>query len=524
MNFIQTLYITADKSLFRDSFGWVSPEYHLTSWALSCLQLHKLYGNVELFANSSAADLLVGTLDLPYSKVHTSHDSLELAHNELWALPKLYTYSLQNEPFLHIDGDVFLFRKFNKSLLTGDLIGQNIEVATEYYNSTQRELMQHFTYFPDCVKRDFDSGTPINAVNAGILGGKNIPFFEEYTNLAFEYIYRNIQNFKNILVDRFNVFFEQHLFHALLKEKQLNINLLIEDTYKDNAYDIGNFIETPFECTYVHLLGDFKRDDYTCRQMVAKLRELYPEYYYRIIALFRKKNIPISPFCFCESDFENKHNTAIQLYKNKEHFYSAENQIFKDEKNTLLKLLKNISKESENENAKQDFETFYSNLLDKINYDFSEIHLYGRDLESASWYRSLFENTENLLQKQIVSCKEITVIPSNYNWAGLFNKYYKSGAKFYASVQFKESDYLNLIVLEATKNRFSLYDIDNLDSSILDFCKNNIVISDLLEILESFFEDNVIKNHYDTFFYYVVSRIKFLVEIKAVKPVEQIMF
>jgi hypothetical protein len=48
MNFIQTLQIGAGKDPFRDSFGWIAPEYHLMSWALSCLQLHKLYGNTTL--------------------------------------------------------------------------------------------------------------------------------------------------------------------------------------------------------------------------------------------------------------------------------------------------------------------------------------------------------------------------------------------------------------------------------------------------------------------------------------------
>jgi len=37
MNYIQTFYINPDKDPFRDSFGWVAPEYHLMGWALSSL-------------------------------------------------------------------------------------------------------------------------------------------------------------------------------------------------------------------------------------------------------------------------------------------------------------------------------------------------------------------------------------------------------------------------------------------------------------------------------------------------------
>jgi hypothetical protein len=117
MNFIQTLYIPQTKDLVRDAFGWASPEYHLMSWALSCLQLKQLYKKVYLYANTPAARLLIDDLQLPYTDAFCTHDKLILPHKELWALPKIYTYQLQEEPFLHIDGDVFLFDYLPESLL-----------------------------------------------------------------------------------------------------------------------------------------------------------------------------------------------------------------------------------------------------------------------------------------------------------------------------------------------------------------------------------------------------------------------
>ena len=94
MNFIQTLHIDANKNPFHDSFGWFALEYHLMCWAISCLQIHQLYGNITLFANSQAAYLLSDILQLPYSEVILSHDKLSLIHPDLWAFPKIYTYSL----------------------------------------------------------------------------------------------------------------------------------------------------------------------------------------------------------------------------------------------------------------------------------------------------------------------------------------------------------------------------------------------------------------------------------------------
>ena len=300
MNIIQTLHINSGKDPFRDSFGWAAPEYHLMGWALSCLQLHKYYEKVSLYANNQAVHLLVDVLQLPYSEVHLGSNELTLIHPDLWALPKIYTYSLQEQPFLHIDGDVFLFKPFHPALLEGELIAQNVEVATEnYYTSTQKALMRHFAFFPPCVKQDFESGIPVQAANAGILGGNNIPFFRDYTALVFEYINKNAIGLNKINVNNFNVFFEQHLFYALSKEKGIPLSVLFEGITEDRGYKcMGDFHDVPFNRSYLHLLGHFKRDEFTCIRMAEKLRELYPNHYDRVVALFHKKNLQLSPCGF----------------------------------------------------------------------------------------------------------------------------------------------------------------------------------------------------------------------------------
>jgi len=266
MHFIQTFHIFSNKDHFHTPFGWSAPEYHLMGWALSCLQLHKLYSNIALFANSPAAHLLIDTLQLPYTQVNLAHNKLSLIHPDLWALPKIYTYSLQQEPFLHVDGDVFLFKPFNSRLLEGNLIAQNIEVATEnHYTVTQKEIMRHFTFFPPCVKKEFESGIHVQACNAGILGGNDLSFFQEYAYTAFEYINKNADVLKKINVNNFNVFFEQHLFYALSKEKGIPVSVLFEGVIPDRGYKyMGNFHEVPFNRSYLHLLGHFKRDEFTC--------------------------------------------------------------------------------------------------------------------------------------------------------------------------------------------------------------------------------------------------------------------
>lgn len=55
------------------------------------------------------------------------------------------------------------------------------EATEEFYTLRQKELMRYLSFFPQCVARDFESGTPIQACNAGILGGSNLSFFRDYT-------------------------------------------------------------------------------------------------------------------------------------------------------------------------------------------------------------------------------------------------------------------------------------------------------------------------------------------------------
>ena len=156
MNIIQTHYFNNQIDPYKYSFGWVSPEYHLISWALSYLQLKKLYGNVAKYCNSETVILLKNQLDLPSYNYYISHDDLNIPHEKLWAMPKIFTCSLQKEAFIYLDGDVFFFGKLPDELLNGSLISQKIEEATDYYLKTQNELTGNFNYFPNCIKNDFE--------------------------------------------------------------------------------------------------------------------------------------------------------------------------------------------------------------------------------------------------------------------------------------------------------------------------------------------------------------------------------
>ncbi|MCD8029667.1 MAG: hypothetical protein LUF85_02210 [Bacteroides sp.] len=169
--------------------GWSHQAFYLMSWALSCLKLKEFYDSVELYTDKKGKELLIDTLQLPYDKVHVVLDDLNEYNPTLWALGKVYTYSLQKEPFLHVDGDVYIWDKFPDSFAQAPLIAQNKEENYEHNILYAKQLVANGFEFEPYLNPRYDPD--IIEANAGILGGNDIDFFQLYTNKVFEFIATN---------------------------------------------------------------------------------------------------------------------------------------------------------------------------------------------------------------------------------------------------------------------------------------------------------------------------------------------
>ncbi|TCJ19601.1 hypothetical protein EPD60_00310 [Flaviaesturariibacter flavus] len=528
---VQTCYLIGNQNPYEQSCGWARPEYHLISWAFSALQLRSLYGEVELYGNSAAISLLVEDLELPYAQVHDTHDSFGLPHPNLWALPKIWTYSLQNEPFLHVDGDVFLFEKFSNTLHGAGLVAQNPEVATEYYTSTQKMLTSHFSYFPPSVKDDFAKDVPIMAVNAGILGGTNTAFLNAYAASAMEYVDRNIPSLSRINVDRFNVFFEQHLYYCMARESGLDITYLFPEPFYDRGYMyLGNFHEAPVKRTYLHLLGHFKKDEVTCRQMASKFRSLYPEYYYKIMSLCNRK-VPqhfMSRFYGRRTEKELKAlpELAKTAYLEKPVF-ARESSVTADvAKSTLpfglmdifVKDIIQAGPPPEYFNLQADYEAFRTRTAEwTASSSFSQPYLYGRDLSADDWYDSIF-NGGDVLAKKVSKTDECSVIVTEFDWAGLYNSRTRCGVQYYEEWAFRKGTFYNLLIAEVSEGNISLEDLDEIQFAMLQQLGQPVEIRELFQQLESMVDQEILLSHRDAFYNLLHKLLEKLVLLKAVKP------
>lgn len=273
----------------RNKGGWVDKKYNYMSWALSCLQFRKHYDKVELVTDSIGYDLLIDKLGLPYTSVKVCLDDLNEYNSDLWALGKIYAYGVQDEHFIHADGDIYIFDRFNTEIETSDLIAQNKECNFSYYDEVFKAVSENFIYVPGCLKESKELNNGILAVNAGILGGNNIDFFKSYTSEAFDFVNQNLSKLNHVNIGMFNTVFEQFLFHALAEKEKIDISYYLSNV--NHAFDgLAELTAVPSK-KYIHTVGVYKRMKYIGDLVAHRLITDYPEYYFRIMNLIRSNQI-----------------------------------------------------------------------------------------------------------------------------------------------------------------------------------------------------------------------------------------
>jgi len=274
----------------RNLGGWLESKYNYMSWALSCLQFKKYYRQVELVTDRQGYDLLINKLELPYTKVDLALDRMDDYHPDLWALGKIFAYQLQAEPFVHADGDVFIWGAFSKALETSAVFAQNLEHSNVYYEKSYTAINQHFTYIPQVILDTRKHRSDFTSINAGILGGNNIAFIQEYTRTALDFVNRNLDRLTHIDIGWFNCIFEQYLFYCLSCEKGVKIHYELSNINSD--FDgIIDFTGVPSNTRYLHALAGYKKSRVITEMVEFRLKTEHPDYYYKIIRLLQNQSL-----------------------------------------------------------------------------------------------------------------------------------------------------------------------------------------------------------------------------------------
>ncbi|WP_172283447.1 DUF6734 family protein [Chryseobacterium sp. LAM-KRS1] len=319
---------SGQQNIETSNFGWASPKFHTLSWILSCVQLSKFY-DVELYTDNEGYEFLINKLNLPYKKVHIVLDELNSFHKDFWALPKIKTYSLQQGPFLHVDGDVFIWGKFPDDLLKSGVISQNLEITTDYYRTMWKRIQPHLYFVPEEIE-GYVTHQNNFACNMGIFGGNDSNFLQKYAAKSFEFAEKNKSLPKYVHAGNFNIFFEQVLLFEMLMRDQKESNYLFNETSFDNNYEgFGSFDEVPLKRKYLHLLGDYKRSKEVCKQMESYVLMHYPEYFKKIIDLFPNDYnwlIKIKNYDFSFSENVRRIQGFVEYHRNEIESIKIENR------------------------------------------------------------------------------------------------------------------------------------------------------------------------------------------------------
>lgn len=268
----------------RHMGGWTHRRYNYMSWALSCLRFREHYDEVELITDELGAEMLIGKLNLPYTSVRTELDQLNHYHPDLWAIGKIYAYSVQDAPFLHADGDVYIWSKFEERIETAPLVAQHAEIDYGSYGETFGQLEKKLRYLPDAVRWDREVNKDIIGINAGVLGGNRVDIINHYAREAFKFVDNNVEFLSSVEINNFNVIFEQYLFYCITQQQGQLIEYCFHQI-NNHFYGLAEFSGIPSKVQYVHPMGYYKRRQAICERVANRLRLEFPDYYFKIMNL-----------------------------------------------------------------------------------------------------------------------------------------------------------------------------------------------------------------------------------------------
>ncbi len=487
MKIIQSFWTRNSFKLEQLQGSWLDHSYALMSWALSNHTITQFY-DVELYTDDFGYDILVNKLGLNYKKVHFVFNHYPYPFSDkLWCYNKLYTYSLQEEPFLHIDGDVFIWKAFDDALLDSPLIAQNLEKNLPNYIECLAEMKVHFDYLPDYIFNNQLGGNDLLASNAGIFGGTNYSFFKQLRVEAFDLLDKNKDFFDRVPIGYMNIMSEQYLFDLLAEQNNIKINYLLNEVAQPPNYlELNLLSRVPKYRNYIHIMGA-KKNAVTCHQMA--------------VVLFRE-NRALYKRCFDTSGHLSKINSLLKQHKT-EGFTVQENNFERTihaihylniSKTKLQRItsnqLKKIIQKLENKNY-----TLFYVLADLFNYEYQRnkcIKKYKYEKHSPDGF---FENgTINDVTTFNLN-EELPIIASSFDWSEE-NEFQNTpfNEKIAFNISAQPHSHYTILVFDYHANTFYEQHLDTLSSCILEYAieKQSFTFIDCFDYINEIFDEQKI--------------------------------
>jgi len=273
---------------------WASPLDHLASWTLSVHLARKWFDHLVLYSDSEGARLLVDGLNLPFDEVHCLIDQVPASLGRWWALGKLYAYRAQQQAFVHLDSDVFLWKPLPGRIAQAQVFAQNTErfpLAGSYYApSVLVDLARNAGgWLPEELLWYTRAGGN-EACCCGILGGSRVEFICEYADRAIALVERNEFAWlslpahlePNVVVEQY--FLSAFYYFQCRTGRYSDVELRYLFASEQDAY---NPVRSA-AAGYTHLMATAKTDPAVSARLTERAQREFPSTFERASALARQ--------------------------------------------------------------------------------------------------------------------------------------------------------------------------------------------------------------------------------------------
>ena len=229
-----------------------SPGYHQQDafnhnlYKLSAFYAKKYFKNVHLITDNNGKKYLE---DIKFDTIDTSLESLPKDIGLLWSLGKIEAYrliALKQEPFIHIDNDIFLIKDITPYIKDKPIFAQHKEdVEISGYDMQQFEVK-----LP--VKGLLAKHKIKHAANMGIFGGTDMDFILRYSTETINLALNN-ENISFYKKSSFRKNWEPTVMH-----EQYYMSLMADYEKKEVTYllqDLYNLDPEAIDKGFVHLWG-----------------------------------------------------------------------------------------------------------------------------------------------------------------------------------------------------------------------------------------------------------------------------
>jgi len=294
MRYVHSLWSTpARKKNFDNKYDEKYLSKNFYTYLLSALSIKKLGYQIDLYCDEYAYDMY--SL-IPYDNIHIVNYDRDGIDSKFWVWGKIKTYSLQEEPFIHIDGDVFFFK---------DIIGDKMS-SGKYPLVVQN--VENEKIMGECFVRDYlGSKHPFvnnnlcgiewekygfTAYNCGVVGFNDLVFRNDYVNKVHE-ILTTLSKSGDFEENRrkYDSMFllsEQSLLYYMTQERNIMpLEIIPEAEIIKRNY---NWYPIASEIGYVHMWSYSKYKPEVIEKIKYRIERDFPEHAHLLNEFERKSN------------------------------------------------------------------------------------------------------------------------------------------------------------------------------------------------------------------------------------------